>query len=73
MSAVTTFRRLLASAPLQRGVILSSGQGSAQVELQGGVVVVVRGEGTVGASVFVKAGAIEGPAPTLGAMTTLEV
>lgn len=69
----TQLSRLVGSAPLLRGVILSASQGFARVELSGGLVLTVRGEGAVGAAVYVRSGVIEGPAPELAAMVTLEV
>ena len=59
------FKRLVPSAPLLVGQVISSGSGSSTVEYPGGARVVVRGEATVGTNVFTRAGAIEGNAPSL--------
>ena len=61
----TQFRRLLPSAPLLVCDVISSGSGGAIVELPGGARISVRGEATTGTKVFVRNGAIEGPAPNL--------
>ena len=60
------FRRLLPGQPLLVGVVVSSSASETLVELPGGDRIAVRGSATVGASVFVRAGAIEGEAPALG-------
>lgn len=59
------FRRLLPASPLLVGTVISSGSGTAVVELPGAARISVRGEATVGDSVFVRNGSIEGPAPDL--------
>lgn len=61
----TQFRRLLPAQPLLVGQVISAGSGASTIEYPDGARVVVRGEGTVGTRVFVRAGAIEGPAPNL--------
>lgn len=63
------FRRLLPASPLLVGEVISSGSGAVVVELPGGDRVTVRGEATVGTAVFVRAGAVEGPAPMLSGGT----
>jgi hypothetical protein len=59
------FKKLLPDAPLQVGVVLSVSSNVARVELPGGGVVTARGATSVGQRVFVRDGAIEGPAPNL--------
>ena len=66
------FRRLTPAPPLLVGQVISSGSGASTVEFPGGAQVVVRGEATVGTNVFVRAGAIEGVAPSL-TLVTVEV
>ena len=61
----THFRRLLPAQPLLAGVVISAGSGAVVVELPGGSRVTVRGDGTVGMSVFIRGGAVEGVAPAL--------
>lgn len=56
---------LLPQRPLQVGTVQSADAGVAIVELPGGGVIRARGDATVGQRVFVRDGAIEGPAPTL--------
>lgn len=59
------FRRLIPSAPLQVGTVVSASADSAVVELPGGARISVRGTAGAGTAVFVRAGAIEGTAPNL--------
>lgn len=59
------FRRLMPGSPLLVCAVISSGSGGSIVELPGGARIAVRGEATVGTQVFVRNGAIEGPAPNL--------
>lgn len=59
------FQRLLPGSPLLVCAVISSGLGGAIVELPGGARIAVRGEASVGSKVFVRNGAIEGPAPDL--------
>ena len=66
------FRALMPASPLLVCTVISSAGGSAIVELPGGARLTVRGSGTVGTNVFVRAGAIEGDAPTLP-VDTIEV
>ena len=56
---------LLPQRPLHVGAVQSVDAGVAIVELPGGGVIRARGDATVGQRVFVRDGAIEGPAPTL--------
>ena len=59
------FKRLLPAQPLMVGTVISSGSGAVVVERPGGDRVTVRGEATPGDRVFVRNGAVEGPAPAL--------
>lgn len=59
------FQDLIPDPPLQVGVVISVGTGVATVQLPGGGVIPARGAATVGARVFVRAGAIEGEAEDL--------
>lgn len=58
-------KALLAGPPLQAGVVLAVDGGLVTVELPGGDPVRVRGDATVGETVFFRDGAIEGEAPAL--------
>lgn len=58
-------RALLAGPPLQVGTVVAVDSGLATVELPGGNRVQVRGDASVGGSVFFRDGAIEGDAPAL--------
>lgn len=62
---------LLPTYPLQVGtvVVASPSTGKVVVQLPGGGRLTARGEGSVGANVFVRDGVVEGPAPSL----TIEV
>lgn len=55
----------LPKSPLQVGDVTASSGGISTVELIGGGTLRVRGTATIGSRVFVRSGAIEGPAPTL--------
>lgn len=62
------YRRLLAlipGQPLDAGQVTAVGTDGVTVQLVGGGIVRVRGEATVGEHVYVRGGAIEGPAPGL--------
>ena len=59
------FRSLIPGSPLLICAVISSGAGGAIVELPGGARISVRGEAAAGTKVFVRNGAIEGPAPNL--------
>ncbi|MGE4340973.1 MAG: hypothetical protein AB7E55_34255 [Pigmentiphaga sp.] len=66
------YRRLRALLPeptLQYGVIQSTTATGVTVELPDGTLEHLRGEGTVGAAVFFRAGAVEGPAPLLSVVS----
>lgn len=56
---------ILPANPLQVGTVASYANGVCTLNLPGGGSLQVRGEAAVGARVFFRAGAIEGPAPTL--------
>ena len=58
-------RKLFPEAPLLVGEVVSVTGGVALVELPEGGRVSARGDTTVGSWVFVKGGAIQGPAPSL--------
>ena len=61
-------REVVAPIPeqaLEVGDVVSSNAGAVTVMLPGGGVIQARGEATVGQRVFVRAGAVEGGAPTL--------
>lgn len=60
------FLNLLPERPLLVGDVLGLlSDGLVEVQLPGGGILHARGEATVGQRVFVRDGAIEGPAPTL--------
>lgn len=60
------FKELNPDAPLQVGDVLGVSNGIASIELPGGGVLQARNQvSVVGQRVFVRDGAIEGPAPTL--------
>lgn len=59
------FLALLPARPLLVGEVLSISDGVAVVQLPGGGVLHTRGAATVGQRVFIRDGAIEGPAPVL--------
>lgn len=59
------FLALLPQRPLVAGEVLTISGGTAVVELPGGIHIHARGGATVGQRVFVRDGAIEGPAPNL--------
>ena len=63
------FRSLLPTSPVLVGTVISSAACSTTVEYPGGPRVVVRGSATVSSAVFVRGGAIEGPAPSLPVVT----
>lgn len=64
-NAYREFMALMPDEPLEVGEITSIEGGVAIITLPGGGVLQARGEGTVGQRVFVRAGLIEGDAPTL--------
>ncbi len=59
------FRQLLPEAPLQAGTVLEIGAGVVTVVLPGGGLIRARGEASVGQTVFVRDGLLEGVAPAL--------
>lgn len=66
------FRQFLALLPkesLEVGTVIATTATGATVQLMGGGIVQARGEATLGQRVFVRAGVIEGPAPTLTYVT----
>lgn len=68
------FRRLLPGDPLLIGTVEQQhADGTATVLLIGGGSVRVRGEAAEGSAVYVRAGRIEGPAPSLGAQVEIDV
>lgn len=58
-------QRQLAGPPLQVGDVVSGSDGAFVVELPGGGRINARGSAAVGQRVWVRAGLIEGTAPTL--------
>lgn len=56
---------LLPGSPLLTGEVTAVFGDGVSVQLIGGAVIRVRGEATVGEHVYVRGGAIEGPAPAL--------
>ena len=62
------FRRfcaLIPDAPLLVGTVVATDGYASRIELPDGTQIPARGEATLGERVFVRDGAIEGPAPTL--------
>lgn len=59
------FLALLPQRRLVAGEVLAVSGGTALIELPGGIHIHARGEATAGQRVFVRDGAIEGPAPAL--------
>ena len=59
------FLDLIPNPALQVGTVQSISDGVATLEMPGGGLLKARGEASVGDKVFVRAGVIEGPAPTL--------
>lgn len=68
-NAYREFMALMPDQPLEVGEIASIAGGVALITLPGGGVLQARGEGAVGQRVFVRAGVIEGAAPTLTYVT----
>ena len=65
MNLFRQFEKLLPARPLLIGTVQSVTTDGLLVELLGGGTVRVRGEAEVGARVFVRDGAVEGPAPEM--------
>ncbi len=63
---------ILPQRPLQVGTVSASSAGVVTVTLPGGGVVKARGDNSVGTTVFVRDGAVEGVAPAL-TLVTVEV
>lgn len=63
------FLDLLPARPLQVGTVTATDGGTCTVQLPGGGVLQARGSATVGQSVFVRDGVIEGDAPALTVVT----
>ena len=61
----TQFLALLPKESLAVGTVIATTATGATVQLMGGGIVQARGDATLGQRVFVRAGVIEGPAPTL--------
>jgi len=59
------FLALIPTAPLLVGDVLAVSDGTALIELPGGIHIHARGVATAGQRVFVRDGAIEGAAPML--------
>ena len=59
------FRQLLPDPPLQAGIVVEVGASRVVIALPGGGLVHGRGEATLGQTVFVRDGVIEGEAPSL--------
>jgi len=58
-------RALLPEPAVEYGIVQAVDATGAVLELPDGALVRVRGEATVGEAVFIRAGAIDGPAPVL--------
>jgi hypothetical protein len=65
MNLYKQFLDLLPKTPLQVGTVLDVTGGVATLELPDGSLDQARGDAGIGDRVFFRAGAIEGPAPTL--------
>lgn len=59
------FRQLLPDPPLHAGIVVEVGASRVVIALPGGGLVLGRGEATLGQTVFVRDGVIEGEAPSL--------
>lgn len=64
-NAYAALRALFPDPSLEVGTVVSISSGTATIELPGGGRAQARGDTTVGARVFFRAGAIEGAAPSL--------
>lgn len=67
------FSRLFAPDPLLAGEVTAVSAVDVTVELPDGALIKARGEATLGDKVFVRGGAIEGPAPNVASVTVIEV
>lgn len=65
MNLFKRFRQLLPEPPLLVGDVVAIASGVATIEEPGGGLSTAIGPATVGDRVFVRAGVIQGPAPTL--------
>lgn len=70
MNLYARFKALAPTSPLLVGAVTATAP--LRVQLPDGVVLAVRGEASLGQSVFVRDGVIEGPAPALP-VTAIEV
>lgn len=66
------FAKLFAADPLLVGAVLATDTIGCTIELPDGSLVKARGEATVGAKVFIRAGVVEGPAPDV-AVVEIEI
>jgi len=64
---------LLSGPPLQAGVVLAIDDGLVTVELPGGGLITATGPATVGQTVFVRGGVIEGEAIDAGPIDIIEI
>lgn len=71
-NAYSRLLALLPQRPLQLGTVVDVVDGTVSVELPGGAIVQVRGDAGIGDNVFIRDGAIEGPAPS-NTITDIEV
>ena len=72
LNLFSLFKTVLPNNSVAAGIIQSVDAGGCVVVLPSGGQLYVRGTGTVGQHVFVRGGAIDGPAPNLTA-TTIQV
>lgn len=63
------FKDLLPDNPILVGTVVFIGTGYVMVEYLDGTVETCRGAGSIGTKVFVRAGVVEGVAPTLPTVT----
>lgn len=59
------FKALIPQSPLLVGEVVATGTNTVTIELPGGDLINARGQGTVGAKVFVRDGVVESQAPSL--------
>jgi len=67
------FARLFARDPLLVGEVVATSAVDVTVELPDGALIKARGTATIGDKVFVRGGAIEGPAPNVASVTVIEI